>query len=107
MTTSCSMNMFPRHLLYCSIFYTGLGMPYLSSLIVFNFQRWFLNGKIVVLSQTKNYIVEQMNAYNSFTTLSEEYYSDLYGNLYPYLVLSTSKMYFYHTNFYFRQCVCH
>ncbi|XP_065218767.1 uncharacterized protein Fancm [Planococcus citri] len=58
----------------------GLGMPFLASVVVFNFQRWFLNAKIVMLSQTKSCIVEQINALNSHTTLTSDSYSDLYGN---------------------------
>ncbi|XKL66266.1 hypothetical protein PGB90_009686 [Kerria lacca] len=59
---------------------SGLGENFLAAVIAFNFHRWFLNGKIVILSQTRNYLINQMMAYNSYTTLSDEIFAELLTN---------------------------
>ncbi|KAJ3218535.1 hypothetical protein HDU67_005094 [Dinochytrium kinnereticum] len=64
---------------------TGLGKTFIAAVVIFNYFRWFPNGKIVFMAPTKPLVAQQIEACQTITGISQDVMDILTGTSSPEL----------------------
>ncbi|KAL2098683.1 hypothetical protein ACEWY4_005163 [Coilia grayii] len=59
---------------------TGLGKTFIASVVMYNFYRWYPNGKIVFMAPTKPLVAQQIEACYKVMGIPQEHMAELTGN---------------------------
>ena len=58
---------------------TGLGKTFIAAVVMYNFYRWYPNGKIVFLAPTKPLVTQQIEACHNVVGIPQEHTSEMTG----------------------------
>ena len=58
---------------------TGLGKTFIAAVVIYNFYRWYPNGKIVFMAPTRPLVAQQIDACNSIMGISASETAELTG----------------------------
>ena len=59
---------------------TGLGKTFIAAVVMYNFYRWYPNGKIVFLAPTKPLVTQQIEACHNVMGIPQEHSAEMTGN---------------------------
>lgn len=62
---------------------TGLGKTFIAAVVMYNFFRWFPNGKVIFMAPTKPLVTQQIEACYQITGLPRELTEELTGSKAP------------------------